>query len=140
MDETKTTNEQDQPAATAPPEAEPESPAETPAEERAEEKPAALQPSELKPQPSGEPLDLDFILDIPLQVKVEVGRTRMMIQELLKLTKGSVVELNKMLGETFEVMVNDKLVARGEIVIVNDHFGVRLTDIISPNDRVKSLG
>lgn len=88
---------------------------------------------------AGAPLDLDFILDIPLQVRVEVGRTRLMIQELLQLGKGSVVELNKLLGEPFEVLVNDKLVARGEVVVVNDRFGIRLTDIISPNERVQSL-
>ena len=88
---------------------------------------------------NGAPLDLDFILDIPLQVRVEVGRTRLMIQELLQLGKGSVVELNKMLGEPFEVLVNDKLVARGEVVVVNDRFGIRLTDIISPNERVQTL-
>ena len=85
------------------------------------------------------PLDLDFILDIPLHVRVEVGRTRLMIQELLQLGKGSVIELNKLLGEPFEVLVNDKLVARGEIVVVNDRFGIRLTDIISPNERVQTL-
>lgn len=103
--------------------------------------PSALTPGAVtsNPDPNAKPLDLDFILDIPLQVKVEVGRTRMMIQELLQLSKGSVIELNKLLGENFEVMVNDKLVARGEVVVVNDRFGVRLTDIISPNDRVKSL-
>ncbi len=101
----------------------------------------ALRPGAIQsnPDPNAKPLDLDFILDIPLQVKVEIGRTRLMIQELLQLTKGSVIELNKMLGENFEVMVNDKLVARGEVVVVNDRFGVRLTDIISPNDRVKTL-
>lgn len=101
-----------------------------------------LQPGELSKKPTGangQPLDLDFILDIPLQVKVEVGRTRMMIQELLQLGKGSVIELNKLLGEPFEVMVNDKLVARGEVVVVNDRFGIRLTDIISPNERVQTL-
>lgn len=103
--------------------------------------PSALTPGAVKStaDPNAKPLDLDFILDIPLQVKVEVGRTRMMIQELLQLSKGSVIELNKLLGENFEVMVNDKLVARGEVVVVNDRFGVRLTDIISTNDRVKSL-
>jgi flagellar motor switch protein FliN/FliY len=88
---------------------------------------------------AGVPLDLDFILDIPLQVRVEVGRTRLMIQELLQLGKGSVIELNKLLGEPFEVLVNDKLVARGEVVVVNDRFGIRLTDIISPNERVQTL-
>jgi flagellar motor switch protein FliN/FliY len=103
--------------------------------------PKPLQPGELKKPAgkTGQPLDLDFLLDIPLQVKVEVGRTRMQISELLQLGKGSVVELNKLLGEPFEVLVNEKLVARGEVVVVNDHFGVRLTDIISPNERVKTL-
>lgn len=104
--------------------------------------PRPLTPGELTKKPvgaNGQPLDLDFILDIPLQVRVEVGRTRMMIQELLQLGKGSVIELNKLLGEPFEVLVNDKLVARGEVVVVNDRFGVRLTDIISPNERVASL-
>lgn len=85
------------------------------------------------------PLDLDFILDIPLQVTVEVGRTRMLIQELLQLSKGSVVELNKLLGEAFDILVNDKLVAHGEVVIVNDRFGIRITDITSPNERVQTL-
>lgn len=86
------------------------------------------------------PLDLNFVLDIPLTVTVEVGRTRLLIQELLQLGQGSVIELDKLMGEPFEVMVNDKLVARGEIVVVNDRFGVRLTDIISPTERVQSLG
>ena len=94
-----------------------------------------------KPAPApGAPLDLEFILDIPLTLKVEVGRTRLLIQELLQLGQGSVIELNKLMGEPFEVLVNEKLVARGEIVVVNDRFGVRLTDIISPSERVKSLG
>lgn len=99
-----------------------------------------LKPGQIEnPAPANGNLDLDFILDIPLSVTVEVGRTRMMIQELLQLGKGSVIELSKLLGEPFEVMVNDKLVARGEVVIVNDRFGIRLTDIISPNERVQSL-
>ena len=100
-----------------------------------------IKPGELS-KPAGrpaEPLDLDFILDIPLQVRVEVGRTRLMIQELLQLGKGSVIELNKLLGEPFEVLVNEKLVARGEVVVVNDRFGIRITDIISPSDRVQTL-
>lgn len=104
--------------------------------------PSALQPGELRDSSDAndQPLDMEFILDIPLSVKVEVGRTRMMIQELLQLGKGSVIELNKLLGEPFEVLVNDKLMARGEVVVVNDRFGIRLTDIISPNERVQSLG
>lgn len=88
----------------------------------------------------GSGLDLDFILDIPLSLTVEVGRSKLMIQELLQLGQGSVIELNKLMGEPFEVLVNDKLVARGEIVVVNDRFGVRLTDIISPAERVQTLG
>ena len=113
-----------------------------PEEQTSPNEPPSLQPGELKKptDPAGQPLDLNFILDIPLQIKVEVGRTRMMIQELLQLGKGSVVELNKLLGEPFEVLVNEKLVARGEVVVVNDRFGIRLTDIVSPNERVKSLG
>lgn len=105
--------------------------------------PQTVVPGELKkPEggPEGPQLDMNFILDIPLDVKVEVGRTRMQINELLSLGQGAVIELNKLLGEPFEVIVNDKLVARGEVVIVNDRFGIRLTDIVSPNERVQSLG
>lgn len=89
---------------------------------------------------NGQPLDMKFILDIPLKVAVEVGRTRLLVEELLQLGQGSVIELDKQMGEPFEVMVNEKLVARGEIVVVNDRFGVRLTDIISQTERVQQLG
>lgn len=82
---------------------------------------------------------MDFILDVTLQVTVEVGRTRMTIQDLLQLGQGSVVELEKLAGEPLDIYVNGKQVARGEAVIVNEKFGVRLTDIISPDDRVESL-
>ncbi|MDR2573507.1 MAG: flagellar motor switch protein FliN [Desulfovibrio sp.] len=84
--------------------------------------------------------ELDFILDIPLEVSAELGRTRLLINELLQLGQGSVVELNKLAGEPLEVYVNGKLVARGEAVVINEKFGVRLTDIISPIERVKQLG
>ena len=84
--------------------------------------------------------ELDFILDIPLDVSAELGRTRLLINELLQLGQGSVVELNKLAGEPLEVFVNGKLVARGEAVVINEKFGVRLTDIISPMERVKQLG
>ncbi|MBM4339145.1 MAG: flagellar motor switch protein FliN [Deltaproteobacteria bacterium] len=84
--------------------------------------------------------NLDFILDIPLEVSVELGRTRILISELLQLGQGSVVELSKLAGEPLEILVNQKLVARGEVVVVNEKFGVRLTDIISPAERVKQLG
>ncbi len=84
--------------------------------------------------------DLDFILDIPLQVSVELGRAKLQIRDLLQLGRGSVIELNKMAGEPAEIYVNNKLMAKGEIVVVNEKFGVRLTEIISPADRVRSLG
>src|SRR5881275_2403709 len=83
--------------------------------------------------------NLDLILDIPLRVTVELGRTKMVVSELLNLGQGSVIELNKLAGEPMEVLVNDKLVARGEAVVVNEKFGVRLTDIISPSERVEQL-
>ena len=85
------------------------------------------------------PRDLDFILDIPLALSVELGRTRMLVNDLLHLGQGSIVELNKLAGEPLEILINNKLVARGEVVVVNEKFGVRLTDIISPIERVKSL-
>ena len=84
--------------------------------------------------------NLDFILDIPLEVSVELGRTKIPISDLLQLGQGSVIELAKLTGEPLEILVNQKLVARGEVVVINDKFGVRLTDIISPAERVKQLG
>lgn len=83
--------------------------------------------------------NLQMILDIPLKVSVELGRTRMPVKELINLAQGSVVELNKLAGEPLEVYVNDKLIARGEAVVVNEKFGVRLTDIISQSERVEQL-
>ena len=82
---------------------------------------------------------LDLILDIPLTVAVELGRSKMLINDLLQLGQGSVIELTKLVGEPLEVLVNQKLVARGEVVVVNEKFGVRLTDIVSTMERVKSL-
>ena len=98
--------------------------------------------TEMARQPKDSKLkrELDFILDIPLDVSAELGRTRLLINELLQLGQGSVVELNKLAGEPLEVFVNGKLVARGEAVVINEKFGVRLTDIISPIERVKQLG
>lgn len=84
--------------------------------------------------------DLDFILDIPLEVSVELGRTRMLVNDLLQLGQGSVVELTKPAGEAMEILVNGKLFARGEAVVINEKFGVRLIDVISPAERVKTLG
>jgi flagellar motor switch protein FliN/FliY len=82
---------------------------------------------------------LDFILDIPLKVTVELGRSKMAIRDILQLAQGSVVELSKFAGEPLEVLVNDKLIARGEVVVVNEKFGIRLTDIISPVERIEQL-
>jgi flagellar motor switch protein FliN len=92
-----------------------------------------------KPTYAGSVQTLDFILDIPLKVTVELGRTRMMIRDILQLSQGSVIELAKFAGEPLEVLVNDKLVARGEVVVVNEKFGIRLTDIISPVERIEQL-
>ncbi len=83
--------------------------------------------------------DLDFILDIPLELSVELGKTKMLVNDLLQLGQGSIVGLNKLAGEPLEIYINQKLVARGEVVVVNEKFGVRLTDIISPQERVRSL-
>jgi len=83
--------------------------------------------------------NLDFILDIPLKVSVELGRTRVIIKDLLQLGQGSVLELDKLAGEPLEVLVNGKLIARGEVVVVNEKFGIRLTDIISPLERIETL-
>lgn len=91
-------------------------------------------------QKSSDAHDLEFILDIPLELSVELGRCKMLVNDLLQLGQGSIVELNKLAGEPLEIFINRKLVARGEVVVVNEKFGVRLTDIITPMERVRSLG
>jgi flagellar motor switch protein FliN/FliY len=83
--------------------------------------------------------DLDFILDIPLTLTVELGRNKMLISELLQLGQGSVLELTKLAGEPMDIFINQRLIARGEVVVVNEKFGVRLTDIVSPAERVNRL-
>jgi len=83
---------------------------------------------------------LEFLMEVPLKVTVELGRKKMRISDLLALTKGSVVELEKVAGEPLDVLVNDQLVARGEAVVINDKFGVRLTDVVDRKDRVSGLG
>lgn len=87
----------------------------------------------------GESKNLQMVLDIPLKLTVELGRTKIMVSDLLNLGQGSVVELQKLAGEPMEIMVNDKLIARGEAVVINEKFGVRLTDIISTKERVEQL-
>jgi len=101
--------------------------------------PAKLE--ELSPsQKTGVYPELEFILDIPLEISAEIGRTKMFIRDLLKLNQGSVIELEKFAGEPVEIYVNGKLMAKGEVVVVNDKFGVRITEIISAQERVKKLG
>ena len=83
--------------------------------------------------------DIDFILDIPVQITVELGRTKIAIKNLLQLAQGSVVELDGMAGEPMDVLVNGCLIAQGEVVVVNDKFGIRLTDIITPAERIRKI-
>ncbi|WP_026603045.1 flagellar motor switch protein FliN [Methylomonas sp. 11b] len=90
--------------------------------------------------PSNDEVKLDVILDVPVTVSLEIGRTKINIRNLLQLNQGSVVELDRFAGEPMDVLVNGTLVAHGEVVVVNDKFGIRLTDIISPSERVRKLG
>jgi flagellar motor switch protein FliN len=90
------------------------------------------------PAGSGD-LNLDVILDVPVTISLEVGRARIPIRNLLQLNQGSVVELERAAGEPLDVYVNDTLIAQGEVVVVNDRFGVRLTDVVSPAERIKRL-
>jgi flagellar motor switch protein FliN/FliY len=84
-------------------------------------------------------VNIDFVLDIPLEVTVELGRTKMLINDLLKLGQGSVIELTKLAGESLEILANQKPIARGEVVVVNEKYGIRLTEVISPMERVERL-
>jgi flagellar motor switch protein FliN/FliY len=84
-------------------------------------------------------IDLDMVLDIPVTISMEIGRTQINIRNLLQLSQGSVVELDRLAGEPMDVLVNDTLIAHGEVVVVNDKFGIRLTDVISADERIKKL-
>ena len=103
--------------------------------------PAVL--DELQADPVAHPLDedinLDVILDIPVTLSMEIGRTKISIRNLLQLNQGSVVELDRLAGEPLDVLVNGTLIAHGEVVVVNERFGIRLTDVVSPAERVKKL-
>ena len=90
-------------------------------------------------QNNATPQNIDFLLDIPLEITVELGKAKISIGDLLKLGQGSVVELNKLTNQPLEIFVNKKLMARGEVVVVNEKFGIRLSNIISPGERVKEL-
>ena len=89
--------------------------------------------------PDGGDVKLDVILDIPVTVGMEIGRTQLSIRNLLQLNQGSIVELDRLAGEPIDVLVNGTLVAHGEVVVVNEKFGIRLTDVVSPADRIKNL-
>lgn len=89
-------------------------------------------------QADGSP-DLDVILDIPVRISMEVGSTAITIRNLLQLNQGSVIELDRLAGEPLDVLVNGTLIAHGEVVVVNDKFGIRMTDVISPSERIKKL-
>ena len=89
--------------------------------------------------PGNEDSNLDVILDIPVTIAMEIGRTRISIRNLLQLNQGSVVELDRLAGEPMDVLVNGTLVAHGEVVVINEKFGIRLTDVVSPAERVKKL-
>lgn len=128
------------------------------AQEKVEEKPQPVAQPQSQPQPqkrdvvvrpasfgnvknenNGQIANMDMILDIPLTVSVELGRMKMMVKDLLQLSQGAVVELEKLAGESMEILVNGRLIARGEAVVVNDKFGVKLTDIVSPSERINRL-
>lgn len=100
---------------------------------------AQFQNLEAEGEPLGSDVNLDVILDVNVTVSMEIGRTRIPIRNLLQLNQGSVVELDRLAGEPMDVLVNGTLVAHGEVVVVNEKFGIRLTDVISPAERVKKL-
>lgn len=95
--------------------------------------------TQVSDEKTNDPKRLELLLDVPLDIAVELGRARLSVQELLQLGPGSVIELDKVAGEALDILVNDRLVARGEAVVVNDKFGVRITDIVSPSERVARL-
>jgi flagellar motor switch protein FliN/FliY len=100
---------------------------------------AEMQPLQADSVITSDEVNLDVILEIPVTLSMEIGRTEISIRNLLQLNQGSVIELDRLAGEPMDVMVNGTLVAHGEVVVVNEKFGIRLTDIISPQERVKKL-
>ncbi len=104
---------------------------------KADAKPAFF--GALKEESAGAVGNLGMVLDIPVTISVEIGRTRMMIKDLLQLGQGTVVELEKLAGEPMEIYVNGRLIARGEAVVINEKFGIKLTDIVSPSERITKL-
>ncbi len=107
---------------------------------RADYAKAAFQALEAEPgRGDGEDVNLDLILDVPVTLSMEIGRTQISIRNLLQLNQGSVVELDRLAGEPMDVLVNGTLIAHGEVVVVNEKFGIRLTDVVSPAERVRRL-
>lgn len=101
--------------------------------------PAAATPTSASTEAKAGDVNIDVILDVPVTLSMEVGRTRLPIRNLLQLNQGSVVELDRAAGESLDVFVNGTLIAHGEVVVVNDKFGIRLTDVISPAERIRKL-
>ena len=107
---------------------------------QAEAQPAEFGPLQDESSPEAKSdINMDVILDVPVTLSMEVGRTRVPIRNLLQLNQGSVVELERVAGEPLDVFVNGTLIAHGEVVVVNEKFGIRLTDVISPAERIRKL-
>jgi len=101
---------------------------------------AGVQQQEVSPKLPGDKSKLDFLFDVPLKVSVEVGRAILLVKDLLKMQEGYVIELDKNSGEPLDLYVNSRLIARGEAVLVNERFGIRLTEVVSPSERLERLG
>lgn len=105
--------------------------------------PTSVQPVQFAPlqsgQVSGQPTNLGLILDVPLQVSVELGKAKKTIKEILEMGPGSVIELDRLAGEPVDMIVNGKLIAKCEVVVINETFGIRITDIVNPAERIKTL-
>ncbi|MBF6058370.1 MULTISPECIES: flagellar motor switch protein FliN [Thiomicrorhabdus] len=104
-----------------------------------EQEAAALDSLEADKEPSKNKVDLDVLLDIPVTLQLEIGRAKVSIRNLLSYTQGSVIEMDRLAGEPLDLLANGTLIAHGEVVVINDKFGVRLTDVVSPQERIKKL-
>jgi len=116
-----------------------EQPSEAPGSEP-EIKKAEFESFESPPRPMDETRRIDMLMDIVLPVSIELGRTKMYIKDILELERGSIIELDKMAGEPVDLYINNKKMAEGEVVVVDKHFGIRITNLIDPADRIKNLG
>jgi len=130
----------EQTAASAPTPAPAPAPAFAPAPAAAPAGSRVFQPLQPAPSAAGSPVDVERILDVPVQLTAELGRTRITIKSLLQLSQGSVVELDGLAGQPLDVLINGYLIAQGEVVVVNEKYGIRLTDIVTPSERMQKLG